>query len=52
MSVSVLLELLAPLCIPCAIFVEPSGVQALKNPNPLKDGEGWLCLLLLSYLFR
>jgi len=29
-------------------FVEPSGVQALKNPNPLKDDEGWLCLLLLS----
>jgi len=21
------------------IFVEPSGVQALKNPNPLKDVE-------------
>jgi len=21
-------------------FVEPSGVQALKNPNPLKDVEG------------
>jgi len=20
--------------------VEPSGVQALKNPNPLKDDEG------------
>jgi len=30
--------------------VEPSGVQALKNPNPLKDDEGWLCLLLLSCL--
>ena len=22
------------------IAVEPSGVQALKNPNPLKDVEG------------
>jgi len=22
------------------ICVEPSGVQALKNPNPLKDVEG------------
>jgi len=22
------------------IIVEPSGVQALKNPNPLKDDEG------------
>jgi len=21
-------------------FVKPSGVQALKNPNPLKDVEG------------
>jgi len=21
-------------------IVEPSGVQALKNPNPLKDVEG------------
>jgi len=21
------------------IYVEPSGVQALKNPNPLKDVE-------------
>jgi len=30
------------------LYVEPSGVQALKNPNPLKDNEGWLCLLLLS----
>ena len=25
------------LCLP---FVEPSGIQALKNPNPLKDVEG------------
>ena len=33
-------------------IVEPSGVQALKNPNPLKDDEGWLCLLLLSCPFR
>jgi len=32
------------------VIVEPSGVQALKNPNPLKDDEGWLCLLLLCYL--
>jgi len=32
------------------IHVEPSGVQALKNPNPLKDDEGWLCLLLLCCL--
>jgi len=22
------------------VSVEPSGVQALKNPNPLKDVEG------------
>jgi len=22
------------------IYIEPSGVQALKNPNPLKDVEG------------
>jgi len=32
------------------ITVEPSDVQALKNPNPFKDVEGWLCLLLLNYL--
>jgi len=25
-------------------FVEPSGVQALKNPNPLKDVEGLVVL--------
>ena len=24
----------------CEGSVEPSGVQALKNPNPLKDVEG------------
>jgi len=36
----------------CVDTVEPSGVQALKNPNPLKDDEGWLCLLLLSCPFR
>ena len=27
-----------------AHFVEPSGVQALKNPNPLKDVEGLVVL--------
>jgi len=26
------------------IYVEPSGVQALKNPNPLKDVEGLVVL--------
>jgi len=24
--------------------VEPSGVQALKNPNPLKDDEAFVVL--------
>jgi len=28
----------------CDFFVEPSGVQALKNPNPLKDVEGLVVL--------
>jgi len=27
-------------------FVEPSGVQALKNPNPLKDIEGLVVLVV------
>jgi len=27
-------------------FVEPSGVQALKNPNPLKDVEGLIVLVV------
>jgi len=26
------------------VVVEPSGVQALKNPNPLKDVEGLVVL--------
>jgi len=26
--------------------VEPSGVQALKNPNPLKDVEGLVVLVV------
>ena len=26
------------------IFVEPSGIQALKNPNPLKDVEAFVVL--------
>ena len=30
-------------------FVEPSGVQALKNPNPLKDVEG-LAVLAVAEL--
>jgi len=29
--------------------VEPSGVQALKNPNPLKDVEG-LAMLAVAEL--
>jgi len=29
--------------------VEPSGVQALKNPNPLKDVEG-LAVLVVAEL--
>jgi len=29
--------------------VEPSGVQALKNPNPLKDVEG-LAVLAVAEL--
>jgi len=28
------------ICVPFGNGVEPSGVQALKNPNPLKDAEG------------
>jgi len=28
------------------LFVEPSGVQALKNPNPLKDVEGLVVLVI------
>ena len=31
------------------IGVEPSGVQALKNPNPLKDVEG-LAVLAVAEL--
>jgi len=27
-------------------IVEPSGVQALKNPNPLKDVEGLVVLVV------
>jgi len=30
--------------------VEPSGVQALKNPNPLKDVEA-LVVLVVAVLF-
>jgi len=26
------------------LIVEPSGVQALKNPNPLKDDEAFAVL--------
>jgi len=26
----------------CVNLVEPSGVQALKNPNPLKDVEAFV----------
>jgi len=34
------LEDLAAGCVCCLVVcVEPSGVQALKNPNPLKDVE-------------
>jgi len=32
------------------LFVEPSGVQALKNPNPLKDVEA-LVVLVVAVLF-
>ena len=28
------------------IIVEPSDVQALKNPNPLKDVEGLVVLVV------
>ena len=31
------------------LFVEPSGVQALKNPNPLKDVEA-LAVLSVAVL--
>jgi len=31
-------------------ILEPSGVQALKNPNPLKDVEG-LVVLAVAELF-
>jgi len=34
-----------PLC-----YVEPSGVQALKNPNPLKDVEAFV-VLVVAVLF-
>jgi len=29
-----------------AVSVEPSGVQALKNPNPLKDVEALVVLAI------
>jgi len=32
------------------LYVEPSGVQALKNPNPLKDVEA-LVVLVVAVLF-
>jgi len=28
-------------------FVEPSGVQSLKNPNPLKDVEALVVLVVV-----
>ena len=31
------------------VFFEPSGVQTLKNPNPLKDVEG-LAVLAVAEL--
>jgi len=32
---------------PCeVVYVEPSGVQALKNPNPLKDVEAFVVLVV------
>jgi len=33
------------------LCVEPSGVQALKNPNPLKDVED-LVVLVVAVLFQ
>jgi len=30
------------------LCVEPSGVQALKNPNPLKDVEGLVVLAVVE----
>jgi len=36
------------------LFAEPSGVQALKNPNPLKDVEAFAVLVvavLVSFSF-
>ena len=39
------------ICIISFVFTfEPSGVQALKNPNPLKDVEG-LAVLAVAELF-
>jgi len=32
------------------IFVEPSGVQALKNSNPLKDVEALVVLAVVVLL--
>jgi len=32
--------------------VEPSGVQALKNPNPLKDDERLAMLVVAELSFR
>ena len=29
-------------------IVEPSSVQALKNPNPLKDVEGYAVLAVVE----
>jgi len=31
-------------CTVAPLIVEPSGVQALKNPNPLKDVEAFAVL--------
>ena len=31
-------------CISGVVFVEPSGVHVLKNPNPLKDVEASVML--------
>jgi len=39
-----LCEVVFEVCVKC---VEPSGVQALKNPNPLKDVEALTLLVVV-----
>jgi len=50
LSVKELIETIKQQVLFPVLCVEPSGVQALKNPNPLKDVEA-LVVLVVAVLF-